>query len=495
MSNINKNTCCPCEFENCQCIPDLPPEIPEKISRLSIKYMKNTLNRNKVTTIGRQTTDQHIQKLLNKHTRVLHIRLAYGTPDEHEQLMLKINNAIENFDLMQKTNYLPTPIGVAIEIRGHVRIGRLRNNVKSIRLEKNKEIALTANEAYRHSSVKEIIYLSKFDDYFDALQCGDYIFVNQSTVQLVIVKIVKTFQMVYCKIINGGHIQPYARITLPYHITNDTTCTTDELEDCSFALRHNADFIIIPSVTNGKYFQKIKLILENIKHYSKGESKVLANIDKYTLLNYNELHLNEIITVADGIWFDKCSKSMHDNMTSIVSMAVEQIKPVVCVTHKSICSICGGQNRRMHYEQITVHSMEPNERFMKLCKSMVTIHTPSGTNFIALSAFLLEAKLLIALTRTGHIPVLLTNAVNMCNIIAITRLSSIARQLTVWKNVLPVICFLDDDDYEGQLNFGLEYGKSLGLIKMGDCVGYCFDDYQFDCEEVPSVFRVIYVSS
>lgn len=473
---------CMCELKNCQKCANQP-----KLSK--------TLNRFDVTTIVRQMRDTEIVKILNRPTRVVHIRLAYGTSDEHEQLMLKINNAIQNRNIINKKNRFKTPIALAIEIRGDVRIGRFRNNEKYIKLERNEEIVLTSNENYRNFSVKEIVYLSTFGDYVDALKVGDYIFVNRSRVQLTIVKIVKTFKTVYCQILNGGYIKPYARVTLPYFITNNTSYTDDELNDCKFAMRHNADFIVIPSVRTAAYVRKIKAIFRTYRSIT---PEIYSTVDKYTLLGDDEKNLNEIVEISDGIWFEKYSKSTHDSMAYVISIAAASLKPIVCVTHQSVCTKCGGKNRAIRYQQVQIYPNDVTKCIERLIQSVTSACMPCGTNSVALASFLLNTKVLIAITKTGRIPIFLTNVVSSCQIIAVTEFDEIARKLTIWKNMLPIVYPMlkpmSVNDYDVYAQFGLKYAKVLGLVGVGDAVGYCYDGVEERIDEVPSVFRVVYVN-
>lgn len=475
---------CLCELKNCHKCTNNVPKLPKSSKRFEI------------TTIVRQTRDTEIEKILSRPTRVIHIRLAYGTADEHEQLMLKINNAIQNRSIIEKHNRFKTPIALAIEIRGHVRIGRFRNNEKYIKLKQNQEIALTSNENYRNYSVKEIVYLSMFDDYIDALKIDDYIFVNRSRVQLKIIKIVKTFKIVYCQILTGGTIKPYARVTLPYFISNTTSYSVDELHDCKFAMKHNADFVVIPSVQTAEYVMKIKSIFHTHKLLM---PQIFATIDKYTLLGADKTNLKDIVEASDGLWFENYSKSAHNSMAYVVSMAADTLKPILCVTHQSVCPKCRWKNRFIHYQQITISRNDGTQDIEKRINSVANVCTPCGTNSVALASFLLKTKVVIAITKTGRIPIYMCNAVNAaCQVIAITDCDETARKLSIWKNVLPIVYPMRNvtsvNDYEVYIQFGLEYAKMVGLADVGDVVGYCFDGNEDRIDEKPSVFRVVYVN-
>lgn len=280
-----------------------------------------------IYTVTNITTDKKLNNLLNYGIRILHIQMAYGTKDELNLIIIKIRTAISKFHM--ESNY-KIPISLGIEISGRIiRAGRLRNN-QSIKLIKNYEIILTCNLDYRNCSNENVLFLSNFHNYIPLLQIGDYIFINNYKIQLKIVKI-KQLQWVTCCILRGSILKSYMNVTLPYHIPIDKEkClpTTSEVEDCQWAIKNKADFVIIPSVTDINHIQCINTVINsktkkftnnnNIDVIDNESILILGNID--TCYIKDKCSLITVLKSFDGVWIDKFS---HEKQT-IISLSNQE---------------------------------------------------------------------------------------------------------------------------------------------------------------------------
>lgn len=338
------NEKCPCNMENCECLAEANnilklqplPRLGENWLPADHKKRIHLFLPGIAVTIDKSTSDKTIDRLLKEDVRIVHIQLAYGTKDENDKLMLKVATVIENCYLKNPKAF---PIARAIEIRGRiVRTGRLRND-KQIRLTNGQPIILTSNTDFALCSVKEVLYLSNFDEHLKVLKIGDFIFINKHKIQLVIVKITRVFKTVTCCIIRGSVINSYMNVTLPYCIEASHKPSEQELFDCKYAIDNGADFVVIPSIIDPNYFACINAA---IKKYN-SNIMLLANID-LTLMN-DRVALDNVLNDYDGIWINKYSAEFREQEKYIVTEARKLMKPVVSLMFRIKENLLGNKKK------------------------------------------------------------------------------------------------------------------------------------------------------
>lgn len=308
MSSKSESVSCLCNLASCECVAEhLLPRLSETNTPTSARqhpfHKIEIPTPGTILTVDKSTTDATLAYLLQQlNVRIIHIQLAYVTASELVALMLKITTAIENHYIRRP---LSPRIGRAIELSGrNVRCGRLRNDLP-IELETNSKVMLTSNPAYALVSTKDVLYLSNFFDYLTLLRPEDFIFINTThRIQLAIAKVTATVQTITCCVVYGGSLKSYADVTLPYLV--DTGVVPNEMDrnDCKAALECDADFIVVPSVTDLDYISCVRTAMATMT------IPLLANIELAVLSDPNAL--DKVISLTDGIWMDKYSKETMD---------------------------------------------------------------------------------------------------------------------------------------------------------------------------------------
>lgn len=111
----------------------------------------------------------------------------------------------------------------------------------------------------------------------------------------------------------------------------------------------------------------------------------------------------------------------------------------------------------------------------------------------------LNAQMIICASKDGRLPIRLAHGRSHCPILAVVDRRRLARTLTIYKNVLPVVYVqckqsISDDDVQielrNRLQFGLDRAKDMGALVVGDLVVYCYDrfgdDSLSDCDAASS---------
>ena len=100
----------------------------------------------------------------------------------------------------------------------------------------------------------------------------------------------------------------------------------------------------------------------------------------------------------------------------------------------------------------------------------------SATSIAAVQAsYLTKASAIIGLTTTGRTAHIASKYRAQCPFLAITRSSEAARQMQLYRGIVPLFYpegRLEDwgMDVDARIEFGVDFGKKNGFIKSGDIV-------------------------
>lgn len=121
------------------------------------------------------------------------------------------------------------------------------------------------------------------------------------------------------------------------------------------------------------------------------------------------------------------------------------------------------------------------------------------------TATLLDGQLIVCLSGCkGENAMYLSYQRPMCPIVCITISEFLARKLTIWKNVLPIVYLPEteaiEQDWkiklEKQLEFGIKYGRELKVIITGDLVIFGFNGFSdHNLQNDMNSVRLIYIEN
>lgn len=321
---------CPCNMTDCKCM--INKRMNKKTSHQTVpldpKYnpKKRANHRyhppNVCITVNQKFTDKALAALFANGVRMVHVQMAFGTRDQLDRLILKVHTAIA-------AHYIKNPcaisIAVAMEIGGRVlRTGRMRND-QQVELSRGQRLFVTSNEEFKFCSTKDVIYVSNLNMYLNRLVVGEFIFINRSKIRLLIVKVVKSQNMWTCCVLRGSTLDAYMEVILPYLLDQEATLTQDEQNDCTFAVWNQADFVVVPVVSNAKYLESVRSFCYNI---ASGGTRVLSEIES-TCFADDRRALDEIICSTDGLWWRHSSKHIAEFEDYAFCKARQLCKPIV----------------------------------------------------------------------------------------------------------------------------------------------------------------------
>lgn len=455
-----------------------------------------------IATINRENF-QEIEKLIEENFRLFHIQFALGTTCEMCQIILKIITEIQNYRLT-KPNQIP--IGLMYELSGKiVRIGRLRND-RAVSMRKGEKVVLTSNKLYRDCSMREILYVKNFTRYIPLLKLDDLIFIGPKMIQLKIMKILGK-NVTCCIQSETERLQSYAEIVLPYFIPEQAPVTQNSTEaaEIEFAIKNEADFIVVPSVTDPNYYQTlVNLLPEGIK----SRPLFIASID-LCLLQGNFDLIKRIVKTFDGAWIKVKDDEDFCGIDEIVDMAKASGKPIIMDYPgkglNEVDCVCFNDHP---VEIIDFLPESPEVPDIQLPIRIVKSFEEIIINNILLSSQILNSKIIIVIGDTGETAIRLSKLRPHCPIITVVKCDCLARRLNIWKGIKPIVFSEEispsltyEDELKNRCEFGIAFGLKMDWIKQGDLVVLCFKASEtqkgIDCCKIsevssPSYYQLIH---
>lgn len=364
--------------------------------------------------------------VLASGVRIINIDLAFGTKKELQILIKNINWAIKIFLCQSKFNFQITKV---CSIRGRVqRTGRMTNNC-NWDLCLHDVIVLTCDKRYQNCSSNEVCYVSNFQRFASFLAAADVIRIGSELVLRV--EKVALNSHVTCSVIKEGRIEAYQEVKMP-QLEDDQTLepTEEELEDCELAKSHGFDFIIIPSVKKSEQFHVINDLIRG------SEIETIAQID--TSLGDKET-INRIIQHFYGIYVEESSAY---SSAYIISQAREFKKLLITrqgtQEFQEIADSLLMNPSKCANRVVNASVVSTNECGRDFKSRQQSVHF-DDENVCVKTTFELsqkpETRAIVSLTQRRKTAESIAHARPDCPIILLTKCSTIAKRLQMWKNV------------------------------------------------------------
>lgn len=192
-----------------------------------------------------------IEKFLQSGLRIFRIQLACVTKVKLDQLILRFQTAIANYRYE-----IPVITSLVYELRGHTpRLGQMRCE-KIIKLFRKEMIVLTTNRTYESCSVREVLYVSNFQQNLEHLKTGDVIFVGGLKTKMLVIKVIGC--NVTCIMLTSCKIRSFMKVITPYLFEPGEQLTSDETDDLEYAVKNFGDFIIVSEPDCAKHNKSLK---------------------------------------------------------------------------------------------------------------------------------------------------------------------------------------------------------------------------------------------
>ncbi len=443
-----------------------------------------------IATIGPTSEDKGIMRELFKAgVNVCRMNFSHGG---HIEQGARIQNVIE------LNKELSTNVTILADLQGpKLRIGEVENN--GVILEGGKEVDFVTTPIL--GTAKEL-YMSYTEFPLD-VEKGEFILIDDGKIKLEVIDTNKN-DRVKTRVVYGGLLSSKKGVNLPNTNVSLPSLTEKDLQDASFALEHNVDWIAMSFVRSAKDL----LPLRELIHAKKKSVKIIAKIEKPEALN----DLDAIIDAFDGIMVARGDLGVEipfDRVPmiqkSIVKKCIERGKPVIIATQMLESMITSFSPTRAEANDVANAVLDGADAVMlsaetsagkypvEAVKAMRQIINWTETNgfqynretlpdinsktFLADSiclnacrmASLANAKAIVVFTYSGHTALRIASSRPEAEVFVFTSNQLIVRKMAlVWG--MHAYYSIDIDNIDNAIEQSIANLKKRGYIKEGDVV-------------------------
>lgn len=270
-----------------------------------------------VATIGPASNSHCVLKeMILKGIDVCRLNFSHGDHQSHKQVI----------DLVRQLNKeLNTSVALLADLQGpKLRIGKIENN--ELLLNENDEVVFT-NMPCKGNSEK--IYMS-YERFPIDVTVGDIVLIDDGKLKLEVIHTNRK-DTVKAKVLYGGILSSNKGVNLPNTKISLPSLTKKDLQDLTFALEQNVDWVALSFVRQATDIIDIKEIIK--KHHK--HLRVIAKIEKPEALK----EIKNIIDLADGIMIARGDLGVEVPFNEvpviqkqIVEQCIKASKPVIIAT-------------------------------------------------------------------------------------------------------------------------------------------------------------------
>jgi pyruvate kinase len=270
-----------------------------------------------IATIGPACNSKEIlKKMILQGLDVFRLNFSHGTHEDHEHAICMINELNEE---------MGTNIAILVDLQGpKLRIGEVENN--GVLLKENSEIRFVTHEFIGNSEKVSMSYQQFPKD----VKPDEIVLVDDGKIKL---KVLETNRKdeVKLKVISGGMLSSRKGVNLPNTRISLPSLTKKDVEDATFALKHDVQWIALSFVRNASDIKLLrKIIVESGKFV-----RIISKIEKPEAVN----SFDEILEHSDGVMVARGDLGVETPFEevpvlqkSLVRKCIAKEKPVIIAT-------------------------------------------------------------------------------------------------------------------------------------------------------------------
>ncbi|KAI0984128.1 hypothetical protein GJ496_011981 [Pomphorhynchus laevis] len=424
----------------------------QHLASIDISEGINDQHTNIICTLGPSSQSvEIIAQLIINGMNIARLNFSHGSYDYH----LK---SIQNIRQAEQSLYNGRLIGIALDTKGpEIRTGVIDEHIGDhIDLKEGDTVIITTDNKYANKCNKQHLYVT-YERMTNLIRKDQMIFIDDGML---------------CIRANEKSTEP-----------NEIKCTVvngdKDRMDIAFGVKHGVDFIFASFIRSAQAVREIREILGDPgKHI-----KIIAKLENQQGIR----NLEEIINEADGIMVARGDLGIEIPPEKVFVAQKKIItscniigKPVICATQMlesmtynpratraevsdvanaiidgADCVMLSGETAKGKYPIQCVELMAKiarqaencifhKERFLTLTHTDCSLPQDTVTAIAAVEAsFKVNATIIIVLTSTGRSAALVSRYCPKATIMAVTRLKSTARGLSIFRGVYPV--FVEDE--------------------------------------------------
>ena len=304
-----------------------------------------------VCTIGPASEEREILKeMMLGGMNAARLNFSHGTREEHKIKMDLIKSLRDELGLH---------ISIVLDTKGiEIRTGKFGE--KSVQLFEGQNFTLTTDHVIGNNEICSVSYKGLPED----VKAGDQLLIDDGLICLTVEQV--QGNDIICTVNNSGEINDYKSINAPGVKLNLPLITDEDKEDIEFGIEQDIDFIAASFVRKSADVEEIKLFLED-----RGAShiKIISKIENAEGVE----NIKDIIAVSDGI------------MIARGDLGVEIPAEQVPLIQKEIIKLCNMEGKPVITATQMLDSMIRNPRPTRAEVTDVANAIFDGTDAIMLS--------------------------------------------------------------------------------------------------------------
>ena len=440
-----------------------------------------------ICTLGPSTDkDGVLEELIKEGMNVARFNFSHGLHDEQKGRIDK---------LKEIRTRLGKPIAALLDTKGpEIRICEFADG--KITLKEGQLFTLTPDDIEGNENIVSVTYKELYKD----VRPGNHILIDDGLIELEVQKI-KGHDIV-CKVINGGVLGNKKGVNLPGVEVNMPFISPKDRDDILFGIKEGYDFIAASFTRTAADIKEIRDILE--KNGGQG-IKIIAKIE-------NQQGVDSIIEAADGIMIARGDMGVEIPLEDvpviqkdIISKVYTAGKQVITATQMLDSMIKNPRPTRAETTDVanaiyqgtsaimlsgetaagkypvealktmvkiavrTEADVEYNKQFRVRYNGGASNMTTAISHATCMTAIDLDAKAIIAITRSGNTARMVSKYRPGCMIIGCTPDERTCRQMNLSWGVAP-IHMKEEYSMEILLLHATEAAENKGYVKKGDVV-------------------------
>ena len=443
-----------------------------------------------ICTLGPSTDkDGVLEELIKEGMNVARFNFSHGLHDEQKGRIDK---------LKEIRTRLGKPIAALLDTKGpEIRICEFADG--KITLKEGQLFTLTPDDIEGNENIVSVTYKELYKD----VRPGNHVLIDDGLIELEVQKI-KGHDIV-CKVINGGVLGNKKGVNLPGVEVNMPFISPKDRDDILFGIKEGYDFIAASFTRTAADIKEIRDILE--KNGGQG-IKIIAKIENQQGVD----NIDSIIEAADGIMIARGDMGVEIPLEDvpviqkdIISKVYTAGKQVITATQMLDSMIKNPRPTRAETTDVanaiyqgtsaimlsgetaagkypvealktmvkiavrTEADVEYNKQFRVLYNGGASNMTTAISHATCMTAIDLDAKAIIAITRSGNTARMVSKYRPGCMIIGCTPDERTCRQMNLSWGVAP-IHMKEEYSMEILLLHATEAAEEKGYVKKGDVV-------------------------
>ncbi len=442
-----------------------------------------------ICTIGPASEQVPVLKeLIKSGMNVARLNFSHGSHEEHRQRIMNIRQA---------SRELGIPVAIMLDTKGpEIRTGLLEKG--KIELKAGEEIILTTEEIVGTEKRISISYEGLPGDVSEGVQ----ILLDDGLIALRVQKVEGT--EIYCIIENGGELGNRKGVNVPGVQINLPAMTQKDIDDITFGVRENVDFIAASFIRSASDVLAIRKLLEDLG----ADIDIISKIENHQ----GVVNLDEIIQVSDGIMVARGDLGVEipaEEVPLVQKTMIEKCniagKPVITATQMldsmirnprptraeasdvanaifdgSDAIMLSGETAAGKYPVLAVQTMarialraEESLNWRELIKKRALTVARTTTEAIShatcATALSLGAAAIITATKSGSTAHMVSKYRPQAPIVAVTPQEKVYRKLLLVWGVYPLLS-PESDTTDEMIETAVNTALQAGYIRNGDLV-------------------------